>query len=58
MNGKLTEVVRAIVRPVITLSGWGCIIYLAVRGIITPDVFVPGVMALVAWWFATRPRSV
>lgn len=54
VNGKMMETVRAVVRPIVTISGWGTLIYLIVMGKEINQEFFIAVMGLTAWWFATR----
>lgn len=54
MNSKLMEMVRAVVRPVVTLSGWGAIIFMLLDGQDVPEWFQVVVVGLSTWWFASR----
>ena len=54
MNGHRTEFIRAVVRPIITLSGWGAVTWLVLDGKIPADGYLAIVSGLTAWWFATR----
>lgn len=52
MNGKLMEVVRAIVMPMLTL-GFGSILGIQVlRGENPPEWFVGLTASIITWWFA------
>lgn len=53
----MMEWVRAIVRPAITLSGWGLIVALIARGQPVPEPFWALVGTLTAWWFADRRQE-
>lgn len=57
MNDKLMELVRAVVRPIITLSGWAFIIYSLIVGATVPEWFWTAAVSLVTWWFADRRQE-
>lgn len=54
MNGKLMELVRAIVRPVITLGFSGILVYKVLVGVAVPEWFQTTTIGLITWWFAMR----
>lgn len=56
-DSKAINVVRALVRPVVTIMFAGAFVYMAVIGKIEPDVFTTVVMAVVLWWFKTRDQK-
>ena len=57
MNGKLMEQVRAVVRPIITLSGWAFLLYAFIVGLAVAEWFWTTVVSLTVWWFADRKQE-
>ena len=56
MNGKM-EFVRAIVRPIITLSGWAVLLWMVATAKAPPEWFQVLVVGLTTWWYADRSSS-
>ena len=54
MDGKLMELVRAVVRPVITLGFSAILGYMVLDGQNPPEWFQTTTIGLITWWFATR----
>jgi len=48
------ETARAIVRPIITLSGWGSLLYGVLQGINIPEWYWTAVVGFTSFWFASR----
>lgn len=57
MNGKAMEIVRAIVRPLVTLGGFGVLCWLVVDGRLSAQEFLALVGPIVGFWFATRQNG-
>ena len=52
--GKL-EIIRSIVRPVLTLIGFGALTFSVLRrGELLPDAYTTMVVAMVGFWFVER----
>ena len=60
MDQKLMSFVRAGVMPLVTLGGWGALIYMLILGIPAtgiPDWFQVAVVSNSAWWFASTRHN-
>lgn len=55
-NGWMAKA-RALVRPIVTLSGWAVITYLVVEQLPIPDWYQVVVVGFTTWWFATRKNN-
>ena len=53
----MMEIVRAIVRPVITLGGWCSLIYMVIKGITIPEWYWTAVIGFTSFWFAARMNN-
>ena len=51
---KIKDFIRAMVRPLVTLSGWGTVLSMTWLGKPIPDFLLAFVTALTAWIFAER----
>ena len=51
---KLLNFIRGVVRPIVTLSGWGAVLLMSWQGKPIPDFLLAFVVALTAWIFAER----
>mgnify|MGYP001573202101 CR=1 FL=1 len=54
LDGKLMELVRTIVRPAITVLGFGTITYMVIAEAKIPEWYWTSVVGNTAWWFADR----
>ena len=48
---------RSIIRPALTLSGWGLMIYLAVGNPEVRQQIITGTMMMVSFWFGARANN-
>ena len=55
-NGKF-EIIRSIVRPLVTVAGFGSVVYMVIEGITVPEWYWTLVASLVAFWFAGRAKK-
>lgn len=51
---ELRRVVRSVVRPLLTMMGFGFWIGFIVEGVVYPEAFQWTVIGMVAWWFGER----
>ena len=56
-NSHLMNTIRSVVRPTLTISVAGVLLWGVVRGIAFPEWYVPFATGLIIWWFADRPKS-
>lgn len=56
-NNHWLSILRAIVRPIITLAFTGVMCYLALRGGAPPEWFLSVAVMVVTWWFKERSEK-
>ena len=54
MDNGLMALIRAVVRPLVTISGWGAVLGMVLTQTPIPEWFQVSVIGLTTWWFATR----
>lgn len=54
MNNPIVEILRAVVRPAITIMFGAAIVQVVVEGITPPQWFIGLASACILWWFGDR----
>jgi len=57
MNKLTMETVRAIVRPLLTLSGWVVVCYLAISEVSVREFFLGLIATMIGFWFGQRGKE-
>ena len=52
------ERIRSLVRPLLTVSGWAVLLYLAISDIEVRKIVSEAVIMMVAFWFGQRNKGV
>ena len=50
----MLEFIRGLVRPLVTLMGWGAVTLAFLLDKVSAELYLPMVATFLAWWFATR----